>query len=140
MEGPPLRVFAEVTWAIEEDTCSEGYSRPAVVKTAAAWYDPSDANTLTKDDDNKVTAIQNKGTVGPALNLGLRSSNKGGAVVSDSAFNGTSSLYFNNASGYLSVGYFPEGLPANGPRTLFAVVCGKSTGANVLSPPSPWVP
>ena len=125
---PSFDVFAEVTWAIEEDTCSEGYSRPAVVKTAAAWYDPSDANTLTKDDDNKVTAIQNKGTVGPALNLGLRSSNKGGAVVSDSAFNGTSSLYFNNASGYLSVGYFPEGLPANGPRTLFAVVCGKSTG------------
>lgn len=130
--APSFAGFSDVTGIIEDDTRSEGYSRPAALKavldTAAAWYDPSDANTLAKDDDNKVTAIQNKGTVGPALNLGLRSSNQGGAVVSDSAFNGTSSLYFNNASGYLSAGNFPEGLPANGPRTLFAVVCGKSTG------------
>lgn len=102
--------------------------RPDILWSAAAWYDPSDDATLTKDANGKVTGIQNKGTVGGDLNLGLRSSTKGGATVVDTAFNGRSALYFNDASGYKSNGYFPSGLPASGPRTLFVVAYGQSVG------------
>ena len=102
--------------------------RPDILWSAAAWYDPSDDATLTKDANGKVTGIQNKGTVGGDLNLGLRSSTKGGATVVDTAFNGISALYFNDASGYKSNGYFPSGLPASGPRTLFVVAYGQSVG------------
>ena len=101
--------------------------RPDILQTAAAWYDPSDTNTLTVVN-GKVTAIQNKGTVGRALDLGLRSSSKGGATVVTDAFNGRHALAFDNASGYRSNGYFPDDLPASGPRTLFAVVKGTSVG------------
>ncbi len=124
MAGVPSFVgFSDVTGVIEDDTRSEGYSRPAVVNTAAAWYDPSDADTLTVAD-GKVTAIANKGTVGSALNLGQFDTSKDGATVLDKAFNGTSALYFDNASGYRSEGYFPDDFPANGPRTMFVVAQG----------------
>ena len=120
---PAFDNFTDVTWVVEEDVCSEGYSRPAVVNTAAAWYDPSDADSLTIAD-GKVTAIANKGTVGSALNLGQFDTSKDGATVLDKAFNGTSALYFDNASGYRSEGYLPDDFPANGPRTMFVVAQG----------------
>ncbi len=125
---PSFDGFSDVTWVVEDDTRSEGYSRPAALNAAAAWYDPSDDDTLTRDDENKVTAIQNKGTVGATLDLGLRSSSKGGATVVNNAFNGRSSLYINNnnTSGYRSTGVFPAGVPSSGPRTLFVVAKGKS--------------
>ena len=125
---PSFAGFSDVTGVVEDDTRSEGYSRPAALNAAAAWYDPSDDDTLTPDDENKVTAIQNKGTVGATLDLGLRSSSKGGATVVNNAFNGRSSLYINNnnTSGYRSTGVFPAGVPSSGPRTLFVVAKGKS--------------
>ena len=126
-DTPSFEGFSDVTWVVENDVYAEGYHRPTVLKDAAAWYDPSDASTLTIDD-GKVTAIANKGVVGSDLNLRLRSSdsNKRASVVT-SAFNGTSAIYF-NGSGYFSNGNFPSDIKANGPRSLFAVVQGKSTG------------
>ena len=124
---PSFEGFSDVTWAVESNVLAEGYHRPDIIKTAAAWYDPSDTSTLTIDD-GKVTTIANKGVVGSDLNLRLRSSdsNKRASVVT-SAFNGTSAICF-NGSGYFSNGSFSSDIKANGPRSLFAAVQGKSTG------------
>ncbi len=117
----PTGIYSEHNGTIVVDR------RPDVLAKAAAWYDPSDTDAVTVVD-GKVTAIKNKGTVGSALDLGLRSTSKGGATVVADAFNGRQSLAFNSASGYRSNGYFPDDLPASGPRTLFAVVQGTSVG------------
>lgn len=111
------------TIRVDREAMAE-YSRPEVLWTAAAWYDPSDVDALTKDANGKVTGIQNKGTVGSDLDLVRRNTGKSGAVVSEGGFNGRSSLYFDNASGYVSSGFFPSDLPASGPRTLFVVAQG----------------
>ena len=122
--------YSHITKMIDKNTRVEWYTTPDIVKEAAAWYDPSDIATLNFAGE-KVSGIINKGTVGSALDLGLRSESRGGAVVTNTAFNGAYSLYFNNASGYRSNGFFPDSLPASGPRTLFVLVHG--TGVGFLS-------
>ena len=110
------------TIRVDREAMAE-YSRPEVLWSAAAWYDPSDADTLTVVD-GKVTGIRNKGTVGSSLDLVRRTSGKSGAALSNDGFNGRNALYFDNASGYVSSGSFPSDLPASGPRTLFVVAQG----------------
>lgn len=105
----------------------DAVARPAVLAKAAAWYDPSDVATLTFTD-GKVSSIANKGTAGSALDLRLRDAGKGGAGLSTLAFFGKHSLEFASSSGYRSAGYFPDGTPASGPRTLFVVAQGSSVG------------
>ncbi len=120
------------TIRVDREAMAE-YNRPEVLWSAAAWYDPSDADALTKDANGKVTGMQNKGTVGSDLDLVRRNTGKSGAVVSEGGFNGRSSLYFDNASGYVSSGYFPADLPASGPRTLFVVAQGDVSSMVMLS-------
>ena len=119
---PSFEGLNDVSYEITQDI--EGMTVPDFLATAAAWYDPSDGNTLTFDENNKVTGIQNKGSVGTDLDLVLRSSSKGGGVISNDKFFGKASIYLNNASGYRSSGYFPADVQASGPRTLFAVANG----------------
>ncbi len=119
---PSFEGMNDVSYEITQDI--EGVVVPDFLATAAAWYDPSDGNTLTFDENNKVTGIQNKGSVGSDLDLVLRSSNTGGGVISNDKFFGKASIYLNNASGYRSSGYFPADVQASGPRTLFAVANG----------------
>ncbi len=119
---PSFEGLNDVSYEITQDI--EGMTVPDFLATAAAWYDPSDGNTLKFDENNKVTGIQNKGSVGTALDLVLRDSSKGGGVISNDKFFGKASIYLSNASGYLSSGYFPADVQASGPRTLFAVANG----------------
>ena len=119
---PSFEGLNDVSYEITQDI--EGMTVPDFLATAAAWYDPSDGNTLTFDENNKVTGIQNKGSVGTDLDLVLRSSSKGGGVISNDKFFGKASIYLSNASGYMSSGYFPADVLASGPRTLFAVANG----------------
>ena len=120
------------TIRVDREAMAE-YSRPEVLWTAAAWYDPSDTDALTKDANGKVTGIKNRGTVGSDLDLVRRNTGKSGAALSTDGFNGRSSLYFDNASGYVSSGYFPADLPASGPRTLFVVAQGDVSSMVMLS-------
>ena len=119
------------TIRVDREAMAE-YSRPEVLWTAAAWYDPSDADTLTVVD-GKVTGIRNKGTGGSSLDLVRRTSGKFGAALSNDGFNGRNALYFDNASGYVSSGSFPSDLPASGPRTLFVVAQGDVSSMVMLS-------
>ena len=119
---PSFEGLNDVSYEITQDI--EGMTVPDFLATAAAWYDPSDGDTLTFDENNKVTGIQNKGSVGADLDLVLRSSSKGGGVISNDKFFGKASIYLSNASGYRSSGYFPADVQASGPRTLFAVANG----------------
>ena len=57
---PSFAGFENVTRVIADDLLSEGYAVPAVVKTAVAWYDPSDDATLTLDESGKVTGYMEK--------------------------------------------------------------------------------
>ena len=119
---PSFEGMNDVSYEITQDI--EGMTVPDFLATAAAWYDPSDGNTLTFDVNNKVTGIQNKGSVGADLDLVLRSSSKDGGVLSNDKFFGQDSIYLSNASGYRSTGYFPADVQASGPRTMFAVANG----------------
>ena len=115
--------FSDVTWIVENDTCAEGYRRPEVLQTAVAWYDPSEYGKYSIAGD-AVVALYNKGTAGSALDLQLRDANKGGPARVENAFNGTPALHFDNNSGFVSTGYFPDSFIANGERTMFAVAQG----------------
>lgn len=115
---PSFADFSDVTGVIEDDICSEGYSRPAIVNTAAAWYDPSDSDTVVVSDGN-ATTIRNKGVMGTTLDLQPYESNA--ASVSNERFNGLQSIHFTGNSGYRSEGMYPASLPPNASRTLFAV-------------------
>lgn len=134
MAGVPSFVgFSDVTWVIEDDTRSEGYSRPAALKavldTVAVWYDPSDTDSLTVTD-GKVTEMMNKGTikadVGQQVDLDLeqRDTGKTASSLSVKGFNGRQSIYFDGTSGFKSKGNFPADFPANGGRTMFVVAQG----------------
>ncbi|MBQ3808425.1 MAG: hypothetical protein II840_10775 [Kiritimatiellae bacterium] len=126
---PSFAGFTKMTWVIDDDVCSEGYSRPAVLQAAAVWYDPSDTSTLTMSD-GKVTAIANKGLItadaGQQVDLDLeqRDIGKNAPALSSTGFNGRQSIFFNNASGFKSKGNFPADFTANGERTMFAVAQG----------------
>ena len=126
---PSFAGFTKMTWVIDDDVCSEGYSRPAVLQAAAVWYDPSDTSTLTMSD-GKVTAIANKGLItadaGQQVDLDLeqRDTGKNAPALSSTGFNGRQSIFFNNASGFKSKGNFPADFTANGERTMFAVAQG----------------
>ena len=128
-EAPSFDGFENVTWTIEENFSH--YTRPAVLDTAAVWYDPSDeANVLC--EGNYVTGLKNKGSItanndtGVDLDLELRNpSDNQKTTLSAAGFNGRrNSVYFNGGPGYRSKGYFPAELTANTPRTLFTVAQG----------------
>ncbi len=129
---PSFATFTDVTWVVEDDVCSEGFSRPDVLKTAAVWYDPSDTNTLTVSD-GKVTAMANKGIAGADLDLERRATNKDGAALSTEGFNGRQSLFYDGGSGYRSKNSFPGELTADVERTLFAVAKGDNAKMVMLS-------
>ena len=124
--------FSDVTWTVAEDVCSEGYSRPAVLKTAAVWYDPSDAGTLKKDADGKVEEISNKGALGSVLDLEKRDSIATSALSAD-GFNGRQSIVFAGSAGYRSKQPLPADVSANGPRALFVVAKGDTGKMTMLS-------
>ena len=42
---------------------------PAVVKTAIAWYDPSDVTSLSIDENSKIVGLSNLGVAGDSLDL-----------------------------------------------------------------------
>ena len=135
--APSFAGFSDVTGIIEDDTRSEGYSRPAALKavldTVAVWYDPSDTDSLTVTD-GKVTEMMNKGTIKADvgqqvdLDLGQRDTGKPAPSLTTNGFNGRQSVYFGETSdvisGFKSKGNFPADFPANGERTLFAVAQG----------------
>lgn len=125
--------FSDVTWVVEENVNAEVSNRPEVLKTAAAWYDPSDVSTLTTNETGKVTEIANKGVAGTALDLERRTTSKNGAGLSTEGFNGRSSIFYDGGSGYRSKNSFPGGLTADIERTLFAVAKGDNTKMIMLS-------
>lgn len=45
--------------------------RNSLLKSATAWYDPSDATTLTCDENHGVTAVANKSATGSSMNSTL---------------------------------------------------------------------
>ena len=92
-----------------------------LLKAADAWYDPSDAVTLTIGDDGFVSAVANKGYRGSAMDAKRRSSS-GAAVVSADEFriNGLNTLVFTNNYGYTSAEKLGT-LDDDQPRALFAV-------------------
>lgn len=125
--------FSDVTWVVEKNVNAEVSNRPEVLKTAAAWYDPSDVSTLTTNETGKVTEIANKGVAGTALDLERRTTSKNGAGLSTEGFNGRSSIFYDGGSGYRSKNSFPGGLTADIERTLFAVAKGDNTKMIMLS-------
>jgi len=130
---PAFDNFTDVTWVVEEDTCSEGYSRPAdILSKAAAWYDPSDSSTLTKNDDNRVTGIANKIPGGSLIDLQTHKAENASGLSTD-GFNGRPSILFDHSSGYRSKDHFPSDFPANGERTLFVVAKGDTSKMTMLS-------
>lgn len=116
---PSFAGFENVTRVIADDLLSEGYAVPAVVKTAVAWYDPSDDATLTLDEAGKVTGIANKGTAGAALNANAQFSDN--CATADGAFTsgGRQALKFVNNRGYISAE--PISITSGQDRTLFTV-------------------
>ena len=139
---PSFEGFSDVTWAVESNVLAEGYHRPDIIKTAAAWYDPSDTSTLTIDN-GKVTGIANKGTIlansdeQVGLDLVLRTQSHPAPSFSTGGFNGRQSIYFGDSadsvSGFKSERYFPNDFPANGGRTMFAVAQGNVNNMIMLT-------
>ena len=143
---PSFDGFSDVTWVVEDDTRSEGYSRPAALKavldTVAVWYDPSDTSSLTVADA-KVTAIANKGAVEADadqqvdLDLVQCNTSKEAPSLSTDGFNGRQSIYFGEqadaVSGFKSNGNFPADFLANGERTMFAVAQGNVNNMIMLT-------
>ena len=133
MVVPSFIGFTDVRWVVEEDICSEGYSRPAVLGAAVAWYDPSDASTLKKDAAGRVEEIANKGTLGSVLDLQKGDSGATSSALSADGFNGRQAIAFAGSTGYRSKQPLPSDIPANGPRALFVVAKGDTGKMTMLS-------
>ena len=91
----------------------------STLKMAEAWYDPSDADTLTVDADNNVTGIANKGYRGSEMD-GVSHSTM--PYISDEAadmVNGNHFLVFTNVVGFTSAGMIES--TVDQARHLFAV-------------------
>lgn len=122
--------FSDVTWVVEENVNAEVSNRPEVLKTAAAWYDPSDTRTLTTNEAGQVTAMANKGNLkadsAQQVDLDLKQfqSDKTPSSLSTDGLNRRQSIFFGDTSGFKSKGYFPADFLPNGERTVFAVAQG----------------
>lgn len=92
-----------------------------LLKSAAAWYDPSDVTTLTVGDDGFVKTVANKGYLGSKMNAQAREQN-GSAVIAAEEFkqNGLNVLVFTNNVGYTSAEKLGT-IADNQPRALFVV-------------------
>lgn len=92
-----------------------------LLKSAVAWYDPSDVATLTVGDDGFVKTVANKGYLGSKMNAQAREQN-GSAVIAADEFkqNGLNILVFTNNVGYSSAEKLGT-IADNQPRALFVV-------------------
>ena len=92
-----------------------------LLKSAVAWYDPSDVATLTVGDDGFVKTVANKGYLGSKMNAQAREQN-GSAVIAADEFkqNGLNILVFTNNVGYTSAEKLGT-IADNQPRALFVV-------------------
>lgn len=92
-----------------------------LLKSAVAWYDPSDVATLTVGDDGFVKTVANKGYLGSKMNAQAREQN-GSAVIAADEFkqNGLNILVFTNNVGYTSAEKLGM-IADNQPRALFVV-------------------
>ena len=116
---PSFAGFTDVTYIVDSDIRSEGYSRHGVVlEKAAVWYDPSD-DGKTQVENGKVTVLGNKGAMGADFDLLPYETSP--ADIGTDGFNGRKSVHFTGNQGYRSEGMYPSALPPNASRTLFAV-------------------
>ena len=92
-----------------------------LLKSAVAWYDPSDVATLTVGDDGFVKTVANKGYLGSKMNAQAREQN-GSAVIAADEFkqNGLNILVFTNNVGYTSAEKLGT-IADDQPRALFVV-------------------
>ena len=92
-----------------------------LLKSAVAWYDPSDVATLTVGDDGFVKTVANKGYLGSKMNAQAREQN-GSAVIAADEFkqNGLNILVFTNNVGYTSAEKLGT-ITNDQPRALFVV-------------------
>ncbi len=92
-----------------------------LLKSAVAWYDPSDVATLTVGVDGFVKTVANKGYLGSKMNAQAREQN-GSAVIAAEEFkqNGLNILVFTNNVGYTSAEKLVT-IADNQPRALFVV-------------------
>jgi hypothetical protein len=92
-----------------------------LLKSAVAWYDPSDVATLTVGDDGFVKTVANKGYLGAKMNAQAREQN-GSAVIAAEEFkqNGLNVLVFTNNVGYTSAEKLGT-IADDQPRALFVV-------------------
>ena len=96
---------------------------------AEAWYDPSDATTLTADGEGNVTAIANKGYRGAEMDAAAVNAESVPVVSDNAKINGLNALAFGNADevstsvtktqGFKSAGRIPS--TADQTRTMFSV-------------------
>ncbi len=92
-----------------------------LLKSAVAWYDPSDVATLTVGDDGFVKTVANKGYLGSKMNAQAREQNNSAVLASDELKqNGLNVLVFTNNVGYTSAEKLGT-IADNQPRALFVV-------------------
>ena len=85
----------------------------ALLNSAAAWYDPSDASTLATNEEGVVSAIANKGHLGVAMNGNAYDPNSRPYIGDDGWLN------FSNCFGFVSANNLP--LTGDRGRSLFSV-------------------
>ena len=82
---------------------NRGAVAPAIVKSAAGWYDPSDASTVTMNEQGGVAAIANKGAKGASLDLQpINSTHRLPGYGEEWKLNGRNLFAFTNAYGFVS--------------------------------------
>ena len=91
-----------------------------LLASAAAWYDPSDASSLTLSGTT-VTAIANKGASGASLALARRESTDTPTVEAVAALNGKNAIALDYCAGFNSTAAGSIVFTNNQERTLFAV-------------------
>ncbi len=98
---------------------------PAVLTNCLAWYDASDAATITTNGAGQVVAWVNKGTAGSALNAVQIAGGAGPTLVAD-ALNSKPVLSVDGTTGLCTTNNL--GISGAQNRTLFAVGSRKNSG------------
>ena len=100
-------------------------SLQAVLAGSLAWYDASDAATLTTNESGQVALWANKGTAGAALNAVQITSGSGPTVLAG-ALNGRPVLSVDGTTALRTQN--SVGISGAQDRTMFAVGCRKNNG------------
>lgn len=100
-------------------------SLQGILTNSYAWFDASDAGTITTDGGGQVTLWKNKGTTGSTLDA-VQITSGVGPTVAANALNGRSTLSVDGVTALRTQNNL--GISGAAARTVFAVGCRKNNG------------